>query len=103
MKPSVAVVMQQLIEKARTEFPFNRPEAQVCNGPCQGCSMKLLGYLESELDDWEARLAAGERPGLADLSRLVRSSRRIARVLANAGLMPGDGPGSSTDSAGDIP
>lgn len=58
--------------------------------------MKLLNYLESELDDWESRLAAGERPGLVDLSRLIRSSRKIARALHKAGLMPNDGQHQTT-------
>ena len=79
--------MRQLIGQIRTPFPFDRPEAQLCAGPCQGCSLKLLGFLESELDSWENRLAAGERPGLAELSQLLRTSRKIARVLEKAGLM----------------
>jgi hypothetical protein len=87
MKPSVDIAMQQLITRIRSEFPFQLPEAQVCNGPCQGCSLKLLGFLENELDAWETRLAQGERPGLADLSRLMRTSHKVGRVLQRAGLM----------------
>lgn len=95
MKPDATTAMQQLIGQIRTSFPFDRPEAQICNGPCDGCSMKLLNYLESELDSWENRIAAGERPGLAELSRLIRTSRKIGRVLEKAELMqmpeePGD-------------
>lgn len=95
MKPDATTAMQQLIGQIRTSFPFDRPETQICNGPCDGCSMKLLDYLESELDSWESRIAAGERPGLAELSRLIRTSRKIGRVLEKADLMqmpeePGD-------------
>ena len=86
-KPDAASAMAALIGEIRSVFPFDRPEAQVCAGPCQGCSMKLLVYLESELDAWEDRIAAGERPGLAELSQLIRTSRKIGRVLERAGLM----------------
>lgn len=79
--------MLQLIAQIRSAFPFDRAEAQICAGPCRGCSLKLLGFLESELEGWEARIEAGEHPGLAELSQLIRTSRKIARVLEKAGLM----------------
>jgi len=88
MKPDTTTAMQQLIGQIRTAFPFDRDEAQVCAGPCNGCSLKLLGFLESELDGWEARIADGERPGLAELSQLIRTSRKVARALTRSGLMP---------------
>ena len=81
MKPNVTTAMQQLIDQIRATFPFGRPDAEICNGECRGCSLKLLGYLESEVDDWTHRMADGERPGLADLSRLIRTSHKIGRVL----------------------
>jgi hypothetical protein len=87
MKPDVSTAMQQFIDQARLTFPFGRPEAEVCAGPCDGCSMKLLAFLETELDDWESRLASGDRPGLAEFSKLMRTSRKIARVLHKGGLM----------------
>ena len=87
MKPNVTNAMLQLIARLRTTFPFDQAEAQICAGPCQGCSLKLLGFLESELDGWEARIDAGERPGLAELSQLIRTSRKVARALARSGLM----------------
>jgi hypothetical protein len=62
------------------------PEAQVCAGTCEGCSMKLLELLGNALDDWEARLDAGERPGLKDLSRLADTSRKVYSGLARNGL-----------------
>ena len=93
MKPDVTQAMQQLIAQVRTGLPFDAPESQVCAGPCQGCSMKLLGFLESELDEWEARLAAGEQPGLAELSRLIRTSRKVARALEKSGMLPPSPPG----------
>ncbi len=88
MKPDSATALRQLIAEIRNHFPFDRPEAQVCAGPCQGCSLKLLEYLESELAGWEDRLTNGEQIGLAELSNLIRTSRKIARVLEKSDLMP---------------
>lgn len=79
--------MRRLIDEVRQTFPFDLPRAQVCGDECRGCSIKLLGFLESELDSWEGRLAGGEKPGLAELSQLIRVARKVGRVLENAGLM----------------
>lgn len=87
MKPNATLAMQQLIGQIRSTFPFGRAEAQVCAGPCNGCSLKLLGFLESEIEGWEDRIAAGERPGLAELSQLIRTSRKIGRALEKSNLM----------------
>ena len=87
MRPNAAQAMLQLIDEVRLRFPFDLPQAQVCGDGCRGCSIKLLGFLEGELDSWEARLAAGEQPGLAELSQLLRVTRKVGRVLENAGLM----------------
>ena len=86
--------MRDLIRQARATLPFGASEAQVCTGVCQGCSRKLLDFLESELDDWERRLDAGERPGLGDLSRLMQTSRKVRRILIRNGLIE-DSTGSS--------
>lgn len=79
--------MFRLIDDVRLTFPFDLPRAQVCGDECRGCSVKLLGFLESELDSWEIRLAAGEQPGLAELSQLIRTTRKVGRVLEKAGLL----------------
>lgn len=78
--------MRILIGQIRAELPFDVPQARICSGPCQGCSLKLLDYMETELLDWERRLDAGERPGLAELSQLAKSARRVQRVLEKNGL-----------------
>ena len=82
--------MRGLIAEVRASMPFHLPAAQACTGACDGCSVKLLDYLDGELCAWEARLAAGERPGLGDLSRLERTSRKVYRVLAANGLVPAE-------------
>lgn len=87
MKPDAPTAMRQLIAQVRQALPFDLPEARVCDGPCEGCSLKLLDFLETELDDWEQRLDQGEKPGLAELSRLAKSSSRIHRILERNGLV----------------
>lgn len=78
--------MRILIGQIRTELPFDVPESRICQGPCQGCSLKLLDYMETELLDWEMRLGNGERPGFAELSRLAKSAKRIKKTLEKNGL-----------------
>jgi hypothetical protein len=88
MKPDTATAMRQMIEQVRDAIPFDRPEAQVCTGLCTGCSVKLLDYLDRQFSEWETRIAAGERPSLADLSRLLGgASRKVYRALAANGLV----------------
>ena len=87
MKPDAPTAMRQLIVQVRHSLPFDAPESQTCQGPCEGCSMKLLDYLDAELLAWEQRLDEGEKPGLAELSRLAKTSRRIHRVLEKNGLL----------------
>jgi hypothetical protein len=90
-KPDAGTAMRALIAEARRVFPFGRDQATLCSGSCRGCALKLLDYLENELDAWEARLADGERPGFAELSHLLRTSRKIARSLQRSGLMAASG------------
>ena len=89
MKPDTSTAMRQLIAQVRAAIPFDAPQSRVCNGACEGCSQKLMDFLEGELDDWERRLASGARPGLADLSRLARVSRKVHGVLERNGLVGG--------------
>jgi hypothetical protein len=79
--------MYQLIERIRREIPFGLPEEALCSDRCQGCSSKLLLYLETELDGWEVKLAAGAMPNFGDLSRLADKCKKIAQVLHRNGLL----------------
>lgn len=88
--------MGELIARVRREIPFESVAAQACSGDCQGCSRKLVEYLECELGAWELRLARGERPGLADLSRLIRVSTKIQRLLVRNGLIASAPPREET-------
>jgi hypothetical protein len=78
--------MRTLMAQVRNAVPFDMPEAQVCAGTCDGCSLRLLEFLGNALDGWEARLDAGERPGLRDLSGPANTSRKVYSVLARNGL-----------------
>ena len=79
--------MAKLIVEIRTAIPFDLPEAQMCSDSCNGCSMKLLEFLESELQGWEARLQDGEQPSFGDLSRLAKTAGKVHAVLERNGLV----------------
>lgn len=79
--------MRELITQVRAAMPFDAPRARICGGDCQGCSLKLLDYLDAELGSWEARLAAGETPNLGDLSGLAKTSRKVHAILERNGLV----------------
>ncbi len=87
IKPDTRTAMGLLIGQIRESIPFGAPRVQVCTGACDGCSIKLLDYLDTELQDWEYRLADGERPSFGDLSRLARTARKIHDVLVRNGLI----------------
>ena len=81
MKPDTRTAMGLLIGQIREAIPFGAPEARICAGTCDGCSLKLMEYLDTELQGWESRLAGGESPNLGDISRLVRTARKVQAVL----------------------
>ncbi len=88
MKPNTRDAMFQLIGQIREALPFDSPAARVCEGPCDGCSMKLLEYMDQELENWEHRLAEGESPDFGDLAKLAKSAGKIHSVLSRNGLIP---------------
>ena len=89
MKPDTRTAMGRLIAQIRAAIPFEDAQSRVCTGACDGCSRKLLDFLEGELEDWERRLAAGHSPKLGDVSRLARTSRKVYAVLERNGLVRG--------------
>ena len=91
LKPDTRTAMGLLIRRIRETLPLDAPEARICTGACDGCSLKLLEYLDGELQEWESRLAAGERPNFGDLAGLARTARKIHRVLArNGAILPSE-------------
>lgn len=87
MKPDTRTAMRGLIVEIRAAMPFGLPGAERCTGACDGCSQKLLDYLEGELLAWEQRLAEGTKPTLGELSRLAKTSKKIYAVLQRNGLV----------------
>jgi hypothetical protein len=87
MKPSTSEAMHLLIQKIRESIPFDTQLRDVCSEDCRGCSMKLLEYLDSELESWEYRLKQHEVPDFRDLSRLERSGRKVYKALQKNGLI----------------
>jgi hypothetical protein len=87
MKPSTSEAMRQLIAQIRQAIPFDTNLRDVCSEDCRGCSMKLLEYLDSELESWEYRLDQHEVPDFRDLSKLERSGRKIYQALQKNGII----------------
>jgi cob(I)alamin adenosyltransferase len=91
-KPDTCIVMQDMIEQIREIIPFNTPQEDLCahSESCQGCSLKLLEFLEAEIDGWQNKLDDGVKPGFSDLSRLEKAARSVYRVLERNGVVKKD-------------
>ena len=87
MKPDTSTAMQNLIDEVRSTLPFGASEAQLCADSCQGCSMKLLEFLESELDDWEQKLQDGVKPSFGDINRMGKTCKKVYTILKKNGLV----------------
>ena len=79
--------MYGLIRQLREAIPLGLSDDEICGDSCEGCSSKLLIYLETELDSWESRLQEGVIPTLGDLDRLAKQGRKIHRVLQQNGVL----------------
>jgi len=90
VKPNTATAMADLISQIRDTIPFDTPMSELCNGPCTGCSKKLLDFLDTEIEEWESNIAAGEQPNLGDIHNLAKTSRKIYAVLKKNGLVTND-------------
>lgn len=89
-RPDVSTAMRQMIAEIRAALPFDGPEVHTCSGVCHGCPQKLLAHLDGELTDAQLRLDSGWRPGLAELSRLGRTARKVHTALAENGVVEAD-------------
>lgn len=87
MKPDTTTAMNDLIAKVRESIPFDTPMSELCNGPCTGCSKKLLDFLDTQIEEWESEMAAGNEPNLGDIHSLAKTSRKIYAVLKKNGLI----------------
>ena len=87
MKPDTSTAMKNLIDEVRTTMPFDAGEAQLCADSCNGCSLKLLEFLEMELQDWEQKLQDGVQPSFGDVHKMGKTCKKIYMVLRKNGLI----------------
>ncbi|MDH5387511.1 MAG: hypothetical protein OEY06_03560 [Gammaproteobacteria bacterium] len=87
MKPNTSTAMQNLIDEVRTTMPFDAGEAQLCADSCNGCSLKLLEFLDMELQDWEQKLQEGVEPSFGDIHKMGKTCKKIYMVLKKNGLV----------------
>jgi hypothetical protein len=52
MKPDTVLAMQNLIKQIRSAIPFDLGKTDTCPYNCRGCSVKLIDFLEVEIEDW---------------------------------------------------
>ncbi len=82
MKPSTTVVMRDIIQQIRQEFPFHYGVDELCTDTCAvGCPLKLLEYMEQEVIEWEERLDNGEIPTFGDIQNMSKTGQKIHKVL----------------------
>lgn len=86
-KPNTTDAMRQLIQEVKTALPLDLTPIDVCSDECKNCSIKLVEYIATELENWEYKLDAGDTPDFKDLSRLAKSSQKIYRALVKNGLV----------------
>lgn len=88
-KPDTQTAMSNLINQVRQTIPFDSPESDLCadSENCQGCSLKLLEYLDMELSDWQLKLEMGYKPNFEELSKLGRTSQKVFTALQRNGLV----------------
>lgn len=87
MKPNTSTAMQNLIAEVRLAIPFDANEEQLCTDSCKGCSMKILEFLEMELEAWEQKLQEGVKPDFGDIHRLSKTCKKVYMVLKKNGLV----------------
>ncbi len=81
-KPTTDIVMREIIQQIRIEFPFHLGEAELCTDTCTvGCPLKLLEYMEQEVIEWEQRLDNGDIPDFRDIQNMTKVGKKIHHVL----------------------
>ena len=74
--------MANIIQQIRETFPLTISEEELCAKTCSyGCPKKLLEFIDTEITDWEQRLANGETPTLSDIDKMSRTGKKIYAVL----------------------
>lgn len=86
-KPDTQTAMRKLIDDIRAGIPFDTPMEDLCNGPCTGCSKKLLDFLDTMLEEKETDLNNGHIPALGEISHLKKTAFKVRGVLLKNGLI----------------
>ena len=89
-KPSTTEAMRQLILQIKNTLPLDLLPVESCSDECKNCSIKLIEYIATELENWEYRLDDGDTPNFNDLNRLAKSSKKIYNALKKNGLVGED-------------
>lgn len=97
MKPDTRTAMQQLMEQIRASIPLDTPESTMCSDHCRVCSKKLIEFIGAELDNWDYKLAQGEKPTFGDLKKLARVGTKVHKGLQKSGLI--NVPGISSEGS----
>jgi hypothetical protein len=87
MKPDTSTAMRNLIREAKSALPFGSGDAQLCLDSCQGCSKKLLAFLETEFEDWEQKLHEGIQPNFGEIHRMGKICKKVYVVLKRNGVI----------------
>lgn len=87
MKPNTRDAMQNMICEIREVIPLELSPDDLCDGECKVCALKLIEYLDMQLEDWQQRINDQQTPDFRDLSRLERTSRKIHAALVKNGLI----------------
>lgn len=87
MKPTPSIAMRNLIDQVRTQLPFDADESRLCSDNCQGCSKKLLEFLDAEIEGWEQKLQEGIQPDFGELHQLGKTCKKVYLILKKNGLI----------------
>jgi len=81
MKPNTTKDMHRLIVQIKDALPFNEIDSNFCSDVCTGCSVKLISFIEIEIDNWEYKLNKGKVPNFKDINKLANTAKKIRAVL----------------------
>ncbi|MBF0264147.1 MAG: hypothetical protein HQL46_02670 [Gammaproteobacteria bacterium] len=87
MKPNRTDALKAVINQIREVMPFEDLEATICTGQCNQCSVKLLEYLDTLIEEWEFRLKQGDIPSFGEIAQLAKTSKKIYKILEKNNLV----------------
>lgn len=79
--------MTNLIQEVRDAIPLDHHAGDICGDDCKGCSVKLIEFVSSELENWEHKINDGVTPNLGELDKLAKTCRKIHTILKKNGVV----------------